>query len=88
MVTDNRIIVPVEFDFSKPVNVVVEVSGDERTASNIAQHILMSMIKLILTDNAGYAEAKTYSQAAGISKAIVMGGESLISDGVVSGILN
>ena len=42
---------------------------------------------LLLVDNTGYKDAKAYAQEAGISKAIVLGGESLISDVIINGIL-
>ena len=43
---------------------------------------------LILTDNSGYSEAVAYAKNAGIKKAVVLGGPTLISDGVVNRIIN
>ena len=43
---------------------------------------------LILTDNSGYSEAVAYAKSAGIKKAAVLGGPTLISDGVVNRIIN
>ena len=43
---------------------------------------------LILTDNSGYSDAVAYAKNAGIEKAAVLGGPTLISDGVVSRIVN
>ena len=43
---------------------------------------------LILTDNSGYSEAVAYAKNAGIKKAVVLGGPTLISDGVVKRIVN
>ena len=43
---------------------------------------------LILTDNSGYSEAVAYAKNAGIHKAAVLGGPTLISDGVVKAIIN
>ena len=42
---------------------------------------------LILTDNSGYSDAVTYAKNAGIKKAVVLGGTTLISDGVVKNII-
>ena len=43
---------------------------------------------LILTDNSGYSDAVAYAKNAGIKKAAVLGGPTLISDSVVSRIIN
>ena len=43
---------------------------------------------LVLTDNSGYSEAVAYAKNAGIEKAAVLGGPTLISDGVVNRIIN
>ena len=42
---------------------------------------------LILTDNSGYSEAVAYAKNAGIKKAAVLGGPTLISDGVVKKVI-
>ena len=42
---------------------------------------------LILTDNSGYSDAVAYAKSAGIKKAAVLGGPTLISDGVVKNII-
>ena len=42
---------------------------------------------LILTDNSGYSDAVAYAKNAGIKKAVVLGGPTLISDGVVKNII-
>ena len=42
---------------------------------------------LVLTDNSGYSEAVAYAKNAGIKKAVVLGGPTLISDGVVKKVI-
>ena len=42
---------------------------------------------LILTDNSGYSDAVAYAKNAGIKKAVVLGGPTLISDGVVKKVI-
>ena len=42
---------------------------------------------LILTDNSGYSDAVAYAKSAGIKKAAVLGGPTLISDGVVKKVI-
>ncbi|MCU6756083.1 N-acetylmuramoyl-L-alanine amidase LytC precursor [uncultured Eubacterium sp.] len=42
---------------------------------------------LILTDNSGYSDAVAYAKNAGIKKAVVLGGPTLISDGIVKNII-
>ena len=42
---------------------------------------------LILTDNSGYSDAVAYAKSAGIKKAVVLGGPTLISDGVVKKVI-
>ena len=42
---------------------------------------------LVLTDNSGYSEAVAYAKNAGIKKAAVLGGPTLISDGVVKKVI-
>ena len=43
---------------------------------------------LILTDNSGYSDAVAYAKSAGIKKAAVLGGPTLIQDSVVDRIVN
>ena len=42
---------------------------------------------LILTDNSGYSDAVAYAKNAGIKKVVVLGGPTLISDGVVKKVI-
>lgn len=42
---------------------------------------------LILTDNSGYSDAVAYAKSAGIKKAVVLGGPTLISDSVVKNVI-
>ena len=43
---------------------------------------------LILTDNSGYSDAVAYAKSAGIKKAAVLGGPTLIPDSIVNRIVN